>query len=97
MVVTGCGDFCVDEKPWMTSDDDDDDDDSDFIDDDDDDDDDDEEDETLANTDYDRRREGSDDSDVFDYVRVQLPMGGRGDNIAKSQLTANQVPRSTLV
>jgi len=37
-----------------------------------------------------------DDSDAFDYVKVQLPMGGRGDNIAKSALTANQVDSTKL-
>jgi len=60
--------------------------------DDDDDDEDDDDDDSVANSDYSLHR---DDSDAFDYVRVQLPMGGHGDNIAKSPLTANQVRNST--
>jgi len=70
-----------------SNDDDDDDDDDDYDDDDDADDDD-----SKAQADYSPRH---DKSDAFDYVRVQLPMGGHGDNIVKSPLTANQVWYST--
>jgi len=56
--------------------------------DDDDDDDDYDDDDSKAKADYSPRH---DESDAFDYVRVQLPMGGHGDNIVKSPLTANQV------
>jgi len=59
------------------------------------DDDDDDDDDSVAETDYTQRRQDADDSDAFDYVRVQLPMGGYGDNMAKSQLTANQVNTTT--
>ena len=82
---------CADDKEWSdkqdsaageASDDEDDDDD------DDDDDNDDHDNDSVSHADYAPRH---DDSDAFDYVRVQLPMGGHGDNIAKSSLTANQV------
>ena len=58
--------------------------------------DDDDDDDSAAHAVYGQRSdETDDDSDAFDYVRVQLPMGGHGDNVAKSQLTANQVCNST--
>jgi len=50
----------------------------------------------VDQTEYAERRDDAGDSDAFDYVRVQLPTGGHGDNIAKSQLTANQVNRVDL-
>ena len=77
--------ICADDKPWSEkqpsnddNDDDDDDDDDDYRD-------------PVDNTDYEQRRGETGDSDAFDYVRVQLPFGGHGDNIAKSHLTVNQV------
>jgi len=54
-------------------------------------DDDEDDDEVVARSEYNQRRDDSADTDAFDYVRVQLPMGGHGDNIAKSPLTVNQV------
>ena len=81
---------CADDKPWsdkqasvddgaLSNDEDEDDEDEDDEDDDD------------SHADYDQRRDETDNSDAFDYVRVQLPLGGHGDNIAKSQLSVNQV------
>jgi len=59
----------------------------------DDDDDDDDDEDSAADTDEEyTQRHDDDDEDTFDdYVRVQLPMQGHGDNVANSQLTANQV------
>ena len=82
---------CVDEKPWSaddaTSNADAEGDDHDNNDDDDDDDD-----GTAAESEYTERRHDDADEAFDDYVRVQLPMQVHpGDNLAKSQLTVNQV------
>jgi len=57
---------------------------------------DDDDDDAMSRSRTDYQHDANDNSQAFDYVRVQLPMGGHGDNIAKSQLTANQVQNLLL-